>query len=50
MNNKMVTMNEKELEKVNGGFVITGTVLMGGALAALGLIAGVFGTISELRK
>ena len=49
MDNKMVKLNEKELEKVDGGFIITGTVLMGCALGALGVIAAVFGTISELR-
>ena len=45
MDNKMVALNEKELEKVDGGFVISGVVFLTGCLAT---IFGVVGLVDLL--
>ena len=46
MDNKMVELNKKELEKVDGGFVISTGWFLGCCIAAILASAGVVGLLS----
>ena len=50
MDNKMVELNEKELEKVDGGIILTATAITAYVLSSM--IAGVWitGIVAAIKK
>ena len=50
MDNKMVALNEKELEKVDGGIVLTATAITAYVITAVISGAGITGIVAAIKN